>query len=190
MKTHTRVVVVGGGVTGCSVLYHLTRKGWSDVALCERADLASGAASHAIGHYQMAASVEVNAEWSTSSVYPVLRIRAIGLQSHNAALVGRCIDAAFHVEGHILGPVIVSYGKDLHALETIVRRKGPPITGVGWCFPGNRFYWNRPSNKVEDNGDDKDEQRPDNFFCHDWTPLFKVIKLNDLVIFSELLWRV
>jgi dimethylglycine dehydrogenase len=50
MKTHTRVVVVGGGVTGCSVLYHLTRKGWSDVVLCERADLASGAASHAIGH--------------------------------------------------------------------------------------------------------------------------------------------
>jgi len=50
MKTHTRVVVVGGGVTGCSVLYHLTKKGWSDVVLCERAEIASGAASHAIGH--------------------------------------------------------------------------------------------------------------------------------------------
>ncbi len=50
MKTHTRVVVVGGGVVGCSVLYHLTQKGWSDVVLCERADLASGAAAHAIGH--------------------------------------------------------------------------------------------------------------------------------------------
>lgn len=50
MKTHTRVVVVGGGVVGCSVLYHLTKKGWSDVVLCERAELASGAASHAIGH--------------------------------------------------------------------------------------------------------------------------------------------
>jgi len=50
MKSHTRVVVVGGGVTGCSVLYHLTKKGWSDVVLCERAEIASGAASHAIGH--------------------------------------------------------------------------------------------------------------------------------------------
>ncbi len=50
MKTHTRVAVVGGGVTGCSVLYHLTRKGWSDVVLCERTDLAAGPTSHAIGH--------------------------------------------------------------------------------------------------------------------------------------------
>jgi dimethylglycine dehydrogenase len=50
MRNLTRVVVVGGGVTGCSVLYHLTRKGWSDVVLCERAELGSGAASHAIGH--------------------------------------------------------------------------------------------------------------------------------------------
>jgi len=50
MKSHARVVVVGGGVTGCSLLYHLTQKGWSDVVLCERAELASGAASHAIGH--------------------------------------------------------------------------------------------------------------------------------------------
>jgi len=50
MKPHTRVVVVGGGVTGCSVLYHLIRKGWSDVVLCERTDLAAGPTSHAIGH--------------------------------------------------------------------------------------------------------------------------------------------
>ena len=31
MKTHTRVLVIGGGVVGCSVLYHLTKLGWSDV---------------------------------------------------------------------------------------------------------------------------------------------------------------
>ncbi len=36
MKTHTRVVVIGGGVVGCSVLYHLTKLGWSDVTLIER----------------------------------------------------------------------------------------------------------------------------------------------------------
>ena len=50
MKSHARVVVVGGGVVGCSVLYHLAKKGWSDVVLCERAEIASGAASQAIGH--------------------------------------------------------------------------------------------------------------------------------------------
>jgi glycine/D-amino acid oxidase-like deaminating enzyme len=36
MKTHARVVVIGGGIVGCSVLYHLTRLGWRDVALVER----------------------------------------------------------------------------------------------------------------------------------------------------------
>ncbi|MGB1828793.1 MAG: FAD-dependent oxidoreductase, partial [Paracoccaceae bacterium] len=33
MKTNSRVVVIGGGVVGCSVLYHLTKLGWSDVML-------------------------------------------------------------------------------------------------------------------------------------------------------------
>ena len=50
MKTQARVVVVGGGVVGCSVLYHLVKKGWADVVLCERAELGSGATSHAVGH--------------------------------------------------------------------------------------------------------------------------------------------
>ncbi len=33
MKTHARVVVIGGGVVGVSTLYHLTKKGWTDVVL-------------------------------------------------------------------------------------------------------------------------------------------------------------
>ena len=39
MKTTARVVIIGGGVVGCSVLYHLTKKGWSDVMLLERDQL-------------------------------------------------------------------------------------------------------------------------------------------------------
>ena len=39
MKAHHRVVVIGGGVVGASVLYHLTKYGWSDVALVERSIL-------------------------------------------------------------------------------------------------------------------------------------------------------
>ena len=49
MKDHTRVVVIGGGVVGCSVLYHLTKHGWSDVVLVERAELTSGSTWHAAG---------------------------------------------------------------------------------------------------------------------------------------------
>jgi dimethylglycine dehydrogenase len=51
MKTHTRVAVIGGGVVGCSVLYHLTKLGWSDVMLIERSDLTSGSTWHAAGGF-------------------------------------------------------------------------------------------------------------------------------------------
>ncbi len=51
MKDQYRVVVIGGGVVGCSVLYHLTKLGWSDVALIERSDLTSGSTWHAAGGF-------------------------------------------------------------------------------------------------------------------------------------------
>ncbi|MEM1201111.1 MAG: FAD-dependent oxidoreductase, partial [Pseudomonadota bacterium] len=51
MNTHTRVVVIGGGVVGCSVLYHLTKLGWSDVTLVERSELTSGSTWHAAGGF-------------------------------------------------------------------------------------------------------------------------------------------
>ena len=51
MKTHTRVAVIGGGVVGCSVLYHLTKLGWSDVVLLERSELTSGSTWHAAGGF-------------------------------------------------------------------------------------------------------------------------------------------
>src|ERR671937_2198796 len=44
-----RVVVVGGGVTGCSVAYHLAKAGWTDVLLLEKGELTSGATAHAAG---------------------------------------------------------------------------------------------------------------------------------------------
>ena len=47
MKTHAQVVVIGGGVIGCSILYHLTKLGWSDVVLLERDELTSGSTWHA-----------------------------------------------------------------------------------------------------------------------------------------------
>ena len=51
MKSHTQVAVIGGGVVGCSVLYHLTKAGWSDVVLIERAELTSGSTWHAAGGF-------------------------------------------------------------------------------------------------------------------------------------------
>jgi glycine cleavage system aminomethyltransferase T/glycine/D-amino acid oxidase-like deaminating enzyme len=49
VKDRARVVVIGGGVGGCSILYWLTRLGWSDVVLVERAELTSGSTFHSAG---------------------------------------------------------------------------------------------------------------------------------------------
>jgi dimethylglycine dehydrogenase len=51
MKSHARVVVIGGGVVGCSVLYHLAKMGWRDVVLCERKELTAGSSWHAAGGF-------------------------------------------------------------------------------------------------------------------------------------------
>ncbi|MGR3660602.1 MAG: GcvT family protein [Paracoccaceae bacterium] len=51
MRSHVRAVVIGGGVVGCSVLYHLTKLGWSDVMLIERSELTSGSTWHAAGGF-------------------------------------------------------------------------------------------------------------------------------------------
>src|SRR5947207_13859607 len=51
MKSEARVVVIGGGVVGCSVLYHLTKAGWKDVVLVERDQLTSGSTWHAAGGF-------------------------------------------------------------------------------------------------------------------------------------------
>ena len=49
MKNEFRAVVIGGGVVGASVLYHLARAGWTDIALIERDELTSGSTWHAAG---------------------------------------------------------------------------------------------------------------------------------------------
>ena len=49
MKSSAQVVVIGGGVVGASVLYHLTKAGWTDVLLLERRELTAGSTWHAAG---------------------------------------------------------------------------------------------------------------------------------------------
>lgn len=79
MRTHAQAVVIGGGLIGCSVLYHLAKLGWTDVVLLERDELTSGSTWHAaanihglhdstnisrLQHYTMALYKELEAETS------------------------------------------------------------------------------------------------------------------------------
>ena len=49
LPAKAKVVVIGGGVIGCSIAYHLTKIGWTDVVLLERQQLTSGTTWHAAG---------------------------------------------------------------------------------------------------------------------------------------------
>ena len=49
IPAHARVVIIGGGISGCSVAYHLAKLGWTDVVLLERKQLTSGTTWHAAG---------------------------------------------------------------------------------------------------------------------------------------------
>ncbi|MEO0720078.1 MAG: FAD-binding oxidoreductase, partial [Pseudomonadota bacterium] len=49
LPSQKRVVIIGGGVMGCSLAYHLCKEGWTDVLLLEKAELTSGSTWHAAG---------------------------------------------------------------------------------------------------------------------------------------------
>ncbi len=76
MKSTTRVVVIGGGIAGCSTLYHLTQEGWSDVVLVERDELTSGTTWHS--------AAQVTNFGMTQTM--------VGLKSHSIALYKELAD--------------------------------------------------------------------------------------------------
>ncbi|HCQ64604.1 MAG TPA: FAD-dependent oxidoreductase [Rhodobacteraceae bacterium] len=76
MKRTTRVVVIGGGIAGCSTLYHLTQEGWCDVVLVERDELTSGTTWHS--------AAQVTNFGMTQTM--------VGLKSHSIALYKELAD--------------------------------------------------------------------------------------------------
>jgi dimethylglycine dehydrogenase len=90
MKTHARVVVIGGGVVGVSTLYHLVRKGWSDVVLLERSELTAGSTWHAAGLLPL---------FNMSYTIGQLHKYSVDLYKRLPAETGQ--DVSFHVTGNL-----------------------------------------------------------------------------------------
>ncbi len=90
MKTHARVVVIGGGAVGVSTLYHLARKGWSDVVLIERAELTAGSTWHAAGLLPL---------FNMSYTVGQLHKYSVDLYKRLPAETGQ--DVSFHVTGNL-----------------------------------------------------------------------------------------
>lgn len=90
MKKHTRVVVVGGGIVGAAVLYHLTKLGWSDVVLVERKQLTAGSTWHAAGGFH-----------SMNSDPNVARLQAYGISVYKEVEEISGQDVGMHLTGGI-----------------------------------------------------------------------------------------
>lgn len=90
MKSHARVVVIGGGVVGVSTLYHLTKKGWTDVVLLERTELTAGSTWHAAGLLPL---------FNMSYTVGQLHKYSVDLYKRLPAETGQ--DVSFHVTGNL-----------------------------------------------------------------------------------------
>ena len=83
MKDHARVVVIGGGVVGVSTLYHLAKKGWSDVMLLERKELTSGSTWHAAGLLPL-----FNMSYSVGQIHEYSVALYEGLEAESGQAIG------------------------------------------------------------------------------------------------------
>ncbi len=90
MKDHTRVVVIGGGIVGAAVLYHLTKLGWSDVMLVERKQLTAGSTWHAAGGFH-----------AMNSDPNVARLQAYGISVYREVEEISGQDVGMHLTGGI-----------------------------------------------------------------------------------------
>ena len=90
MKTHARVVIVGGGAVGVATAYHLTKKGWSDVMLVEKAELTHGSTWHAAGLLPL-----FNMSYSVGQIHKY----SVDLYKKLEAETGQ--DVSFHVNGNL-----------------------------------------------------------------------------------------
>jgi dimethylglycine dehydrogenase len=78
MKSHYRAVVIGGGVVGASVLYHLAKLGWTDVALVERSVLTAGSSWHAAGGFH---ALNANPNMAILQAYTIDLLREVEVES-------------------------------------------------------------------------------------------------------------
>lgn len=131
LKPHAQAVVIGGGLIGCSILYHLTKLGWTDVVLLERSELTSGSTWHAaanihglhdstnisrLQHYTMGLYKELEAEtgqgcgiFQPGSLYLAqteAREHQLRLQAAKARYYGMAFHEVTRDEAERLHPIV------------------------------------------------------------------------------------
>lgn len=147
-----RAVVIGGGVSGCSVAYHLAKAGWTDVVVMERRKLTSGTTWHAaglIGQLRGSANMTRLAKYS-ADLYRRLEAEtgvatgmkqvgsfsvALTAERHEELLRQATVARIFDVEVHEVSPTEVKSRYPLLNIEGVVGAVALPLDGQ--CDPAN-----------------------------------------------------
>jgi dimethylglycine dehydrogenase len=88
LPSHAKVVIIGGGVVGCSILFHLAKFGWKDVVLLERDELTSGSSWHAAGQIHTISSDPNISRLQSYTIGLYKEIEALSGQSISLNLTG------------------------------------------------------------------------------------------------------
>ncbi len=146
MRQHARVVIIGGGVIGCSILYHLTKQGWSDVVLIERKELTAGSTWHAAGGFH---TINGNANMARLQAYTCgiyKEIQALSGQDVGAHYVGGLLVAATEqrweflraeharhrvlgIESELLGPAEIANLVPIMQMKDVIGAIWDPLEG-------------------------------------------------------------
>jgi 4-methylaminobutanoate oxidase (formaldehyde-forming) len=128
LPSHARVVIIGGGVVGCSVAYHLTERGWTDVVLLERRQLTSGTTWHAAG---LIAQLRATANMTR-------------LAKYSQELYGRLeaetgVATGFRRVGSITAALSAERMEEITRLAAMARAFGVEIEEIGTKEIGERY---------------------------------------------------
>lgn len=152
MKSHVRVAIIGGGIFGVSLLYHLTKEGWGDVVLVEKGELTSGSTWHAAGQVPnfIGSLAMAHVHFCGTELYPRLEEETgqsagwHGCGGIRLATTPEEVDWFHHVEGigrqigfemHVIGPNEI---KNIHPyLETFGVLAGAYTTQDGHVDPSS-----------------------------------------------------
>ncbi|MGF1475981.1 MAG: FAD-dependent oxidoreductase [Geminicoccaceae bacterium] len=149
---HASAVIIGGGVSGCSVAYHLTKLGWTDVVLLERKQLTCGTTWHAAGligqlrpsqnltrlaKYSAELYAELESETGIATGLRQTGSLSVALTDERRVELSRqaALARAFDVEAHEVGPAEIKERYPHLTTDDVV--SGVFLPGDGQCDPAN-----------------------------------------------------
>lgn len=152
LPSHARVVVVGGGIAGCSVAYHLTKLGWKDVVLLEQGSLSGGTTWHAAGlvgqlrnhenltrliEYSTRLYAELEAETGQATGWKACGSLSVARTPERMTVLKRVAAKAraYGVEAHVVSPK--EAGERFPIMETQDLEGGVWLPGDGKANPAD-----------------------------------------------------